>query len=55
MLFPFSRLEAEERHYSLPAENKVASYQQFYLREQAEGLVRQINNFCAMPAMLCGI
>jgi Holliday junction resolvase len=55
MLFPLSRLEAEERHYSLPVENKVASYQQIYLREQAERLVRQINNFCAMPAMLCGI
>jgi hypothetical protein len=55
MLFPLLRLEAEERHYSLLVENKVASYQQNYLRGEGEGLVRQIKNFCAMPAMLCGI
>jgi predicted site-specific integrase-resolvase len=55
MLFPLSRLEAEERHYSLLRDYKVASYQRICLREQAEGLVRQINNYRAMPAMLCGI
>jgi hypothetical protein len=36
MLFPLNRSEAEERHYSLLVQNKVASYQQIYLQEEAQ-------------------
>jgi hypothetical protein len=55
MLFPLSRLKRKKRHYSLLAKIKIASYQQIYFGEQAVSLMRQINNCCAMRAMLFGI
>jgi hypothetical protein len=48
-------LQRKKRHYSLLAKNKVASYQQIYFVEEAVRLMRQINNVCAMQAMLFGI